>query len=111
MTKVTDNKISDAEIINCLNDTVGKEHIGIYCTDKNGNFTAVVKLIDLVDFLNRQKAEIERLKRELISADEVIGFREAEIERLQKEVSKLKHEMSYMKSPNTIGDRNEMGCW
>ena len=68
-------------------------------------------LNNLVDESNRQKAEIERLNNELVSADEVIGFREAEIERLQKEVSKLKHEMSYMKSPNTIGDRNEMGCW
>ena len=34
--------------------------------------------------IGKQDAEIERLKRELISADEVIGFREAEIERLQE---------------------------
>lgn len=56
-----ENKFTDNEIINCLNDTEGKEDIGIYCTDKNGNFTTVVKLTDLVDLLNRQKADIERL--------------------------------------------------
>lgn len=41
-------------------------------------------LNNLVDESNRQKAEIERLNNELVSADEVIGFREAEIERLQE---------------------------
>lgn len=58
------NKLTDSEIINCLNDTEGKEDIGIYCTDKNGNFKTVVKLTDLVDLLNRQKAKIEFLKEQ-----------------------------------------------
>lgn len=54
----------DNEIINCLNDTDGKEHIGIYCADKNGNYTATIKLTDIVDLINRQQAEIERLEDE-----------------------------------------------
>lgn len=37
-----------------------------------------------LDLINRKDAEIERLNNELVSADEVIGFREAEIERLQE---------------------------
>lgn len=35
----------------------------------------------------------------------------AENERLKDENRKLRNEMSYMSSPNTIGDRHEMGCW
>ena len=45
---------------------------------------------DALDLINRQKAEIERL---------------------QAENKKLKRDMSYMSSHNTIGDRHEMGCW
>lgn len=44
-------------------------------------------------------------------AYDLIKRKDAEIERLKEKVSRLKHEMSYMKSPNTIGDRHEMGCW
>ena len=35
----------------------------------------------------------------------------AENKALKNEIQKLKHEMSYMSSPNTIGDSHEMGCW
>ena len=35
----------------------------------------------------------------------------AENEALKKEISRLRLEMSYMKSPNTIGDSHEMGAW
>ena len=30
---------------------------------------------------------------------------------LKKEVSELRVNMSYMRDPNAIGDRHEMGCW
>lgn len=43
-----------------------------------------------LDLINRQKAEIERLKAEN---------------------SELRLKMSYMKEPNTIGDIHEMGAW
>lgn len=42
---------------------------------------------------------------------DLINRQQAEIERLTTEIKKLKREMSYMSSPNTIGDRHEMGCW
>ena len=39
---------------------------------------------EALDIIRRKDAEIERLNNELVSADEVIGFREAEIERLKE---------------------------
>jgi len=30
---------------------------------------------------------------------------------LKREVSELRVQMSYMRDPNAIGDRHEMGCW
>lgn len=41
----------------------------------------------------------------------LINRLKSEIETLKSENTKLKHEMSYMKSPNTIGDTHEMGAW
>lgn len=55
-------KLTDNEIINCLNDTIGKEHIGIYCSDKNGNYTTTIRLVDIIDLIIRLKAENEMLK-------------------------------------------------
>ena len=45
---------------------------------------------EMFDRANELYKEIEKLKRELVSADEVIGFREAEIERLKEYESALK---------------------
>ena len=41
----------------------------------------------------------------------LINRLKAENRALKSENDKLKHEMSYMKSPNTIGDTHEMGAW
>lgn len=35
----------------------------------------------------------------------------AENKKLREENQKLRLEMSYMRSPNSIGDCHEMGCW
>lgn len=61
-------------------------------TDCAGEVSAIA-----LDLINRQKAEIERLNH--IRAE------------LSKEIDRLRAEMSYMKSPNTIGDTHEMGAW
>ena len=42
--------------------------------------------------------------------DEVCKLR-TENEMLKEALKDLRREMSYMSSPNTIGDRHEMGCW
>ena len=71
-----------------------------------------------LDLINRQKAEIERLGKE--SADKERAYNEeyilrkelqSENESLKEAIKELRREMSYMSSPNTIGDRHEMGCW
>ena len=41
----------------------------------------------------------------------LINRLQAENDGLKAKIDKLKLEMSYMSSPNTIGDRHEMGCW
>jgi cell division protein FtsB len=57
---------------------------------ENGRYERYVDCKNALDLINRQKAENERLT---------------------KENTKLKHEMSYMIRPNTIGDTHEMGAW
>lgn len=69
-------KLTDAEIIKALEDYKNSKIL----QTENG----VISIGDILDLINRKDAEIERLKRELISADEVIGYREAEIKRLQE---------------------------
>ncbi len=43
--------------------------------------------------------------------ESIINRLQAENDGLKAKIDKLKLEMSYMSSPNTIGDRHEMGCW
>lgn len=43
------------------------------------------------------KAENMAMKKEVIN--------------LKKKIAELENAMSYMTSPNTIGDCHEMGCW
>lgn len=84
--------MTDTEIIECLNSTEGKEHIGIYCTDTSGNYAATVKLDDVVSLINRQKAEIERLKEEIKNLDELVVYNASCCTRLHKELFKAKSE-------------------
>lgn len=64
-----------------------------------------------VDLINRLQDEREALINGQETLQKTIVEQKAEIERLEAEKRKLKNEMSYMSSPNTIGDRHEMGCW
>ena len=64
------------------------------CTDKRCKAKTLGDAVDLINFL---RAEIERLNH--IRAEQ------------SKEIDRLKTEMSYMKSPSTIGDTHEMGTW
>lgn len=95
--------------------------------------------LSIYNLINRQEVENEQLKMDLEATRYNLGERMEELnsaeeeitrlkdekkaciagqETLQKyiaeqkaEIERLKLEMSYMKSPNTIGDRHEMGCW
>jgi predicted HicB family RNase H-like nuclease len=84
--KVIDKKMSDADIKKALElcaildeNNCKKCPCREVCNEVDGELTKMV-----LDLINRKDAEIERLNNELVSADEVIGFREAEIERLQE---------------------------
>lgn len=46
---------------------------------------------------------------EWVCSHELMGLALALINRQKAEIDRLKIEMSYMKSPNTIGDTHEMG--
>jgi chromosome segregation ATPase len=54
----------------------------------------------LQEMVVEQKAEIERLNNELVSADEVIGFREAEIERLKDKIFVLENDLEKAENLN-----------
>ena len=76
-------KLTDAEVVEALECCIGDgcsdcpyTHVYGNCKAKRNN--------DCIDLIKRKDAEIEKLKTELVSADEVIGFREAEIERYKK---------------------------
>jgi predicted nucleic acid-binding Zn-ribbon protein len=86
----------DNEIINCLNDTDGKEHIGIYCADKNGNYTATIKLTDIVDLINRQKEEIENLNVELVGMRGACESYKMHYDNAQAEIEDLKSQIKTM---------------
>ena len=73
------------------------------CSDK-----LIISCPDDCPFYDECEEDLYVLKRQAL---DLINRQKAEIERLKKKISRLKHEMSYMKSPNTIGDRHEMGCW
>jgi chromosome segregation ATPase len=90
---------------------------------ENKSQSIMIKMLkgSIEDYKNsyiNQKAEIERLKNDLaISKKETKRYMtsyktaKAENKELKAKIDKLKLEMSYMSSPNTIGDRHEMGCW
>lgn len=83
MEKLTDEQIIKALEI-CLDFVSGGESRCIDCPLHDYDVCSSEKLKFALDLINRKDAEIERLNNELVSADEVIGFREAEIERLQE---------------------------
>lgn len=89
---MTDNEIIKA--LECCSNAVGEK-----CKECpiNKNCLEVELNKEALDLINRQKAEIK----------ELVG----KIDRLKEENKKLKNEMSYMTSPNRIGDRHEMGGW
>ena len=82
---MTDNEINTFDIIDVLNNADGMEHVGIYCGDARGNYLGTVKLSHIINTLNHQKAEIERLEIELKAMRGAANSYKAEIERLQEE--------------------------
>jgi hypothetical protein len=61
--KMPDKKLTDNEIIKALNTALGMEHISIYCANSE-NEVRMIKVVDIVDLINRLQAEIKRLTEE-----------------------------------------------
>ena len=83
---------TDNEIIKALNGADGLGHISIYCADNNGKDVCSIKLVDIIDLINRQQAEIERLQNALFKQEDtmqmIIKERDAEIESLKNDLAK-----------------------
>jgi hypothetical protein len=63
--------MTDNEIIKALNDADGLNHVSLYCADNKGKNATPVKVGDIVNLINRQKAEVERLKEPLRKLSEI----------------------------------------
>lgn len=53
--------MTDNEITKALNEADGLYHVSIYCADRKGNHIASVRVIDIVDLINRLQAKNEAL--------------------------------------------------
>ena len=63
-----DKKPTDAEIIRALNTALGVEHISIYCVNIK-NEVQTVRVLDIIDLINRLQAKNERLTIRLRKAE------------------------------------------
>ena len=55
--------LTDNEIVKALNTALGMEHISIYCANIE-NKVQTIKVLDIIDLINRLQADNERLKEE-----------------------------------------------
>ena len=67
------DKLTDNEIVKALNTALGMEHISIYCANIK-NEVHTVKVLDIIDLINRIQAENERLKAEICGQKEANLF-------------------------------------
>jgi hypothetical protein len=86
-----DKKLTDSEIIKALNTALGMEHISIYCANIK-NEVQTIRVLDIIDLINRLQAENERLK-EPTSASAIHILAEKAVEALQKENEEHKTEI------------------
>lgn len=63
------------------------------------------------DDCGKEHLQLAKWLEELKESRETINRQKAENESLKEAIKDLRHKMSYMTSPNTIGDRHEMGAW
>jgi predicted transcriptional regulator len=61
---MTNRKLTDAEMMEALADCFHKDHKFMTVYDGKSQEIAVITMQDILDMFNRQKAEIERLKKE-----------------------------------------------
>lgn len=81
---MNDKKLTDAEVIKVLEDCFYKDHKFVTTYDGKTQTITEVTMQDIIDVFNRQKAEIERLKRHNNILVNRVSRRNSEIERLKK---------------------------
>lgn len=87
--------MTDKEIIKALNGADGLEHISVYCADNNGENVTSIKMVDIINLLNRLKTESLKYrykaqiqKGELARLNKLVAEQRVEIERLQQNLKK-----------------------
>ena len=80
-------ELTDNEIIKALNTAFGIEHLKIYCANIE-NELHIVKVLDVIDLINRQKAEIERLCSVVDKTDAAYFQKVSEVDRAKSEAIK-----------------------
>lgn len=83
--------MTDKQIIQALNTATNVDGLQICCIDYENNPKNVIYLSiksDILDLINRQQAEIERLKNCVKSEDEVMDIAKRTMEPLVKEITR-----------------------
>ena len=105
--------MTDNEIIKALNTALGMEHVSIYCANIK-NEVHTVKVLDVIDLINRLQAEINRKEKVFIETlrrcalkDEIISEKTADIERLKAENEKLQEMLQNLYTAVPIGNNKK----
>ena len=92
--------MTDDKIIKALNEADGLNEVSLYCADSKGENPSAIKMSDIVDLINRQKAEYEDLQEQFRHLD-------IECERLEKanesqraEIERLKKDLDIINAAN-----------
>lgn len=91
------DKLTDSEIIKALNTALGMKHISIYCANIK-NEVQTIRALDIIDLINRLKAENERLCKFLNMSRKVSLARRDENIRKDKLMIKMSAELKTAKS-------------
>lgn len=71
---MTDNKNVKVDIIEILNNAKGLDNIKLFCEEVTQKNVTIIKMTDIINLLNSQKAEIETLQ---FSVQQLSGFLES----------------------------------
>lgn len=78
--------MTDNEITKALNEADGLYHVSIYCADRKGNHIASVRVIDIVDLINRLQAKNEALIAGQETLQKALAEKNKEIQGLRNTV-------------------------
>lgn len=78
--------MTDNEITKALNEADGLHRVKIYCADRKGNHIASVRVIDIVDLINRLQAKNEALIAGQETLHQALAEKNKEIQGLRNTV-------------------------